>query len=408
MTRRPECTLTPCLVALALLGVPAAGRTADAWRYVVPGPDDAHAHPPPRALVLTTQKPKGLKETVRYRGGTQRYGQLTYGSPGSAAVTVVIDEVSADDADLYADAARSGEIAPGDRVARAGGAWRVKLDAIVTGDDAASAERTVVFRLGRSGRTLSYATCGFLEGQVRLGGRAVAVRRQDGDGNGLFTDPQDCLWIDLDGDGRWDPLDEQFPFAPMLTLSGVRYAVRSDPLGRRLALDKVEGTGTVRLSLQPPALAKAVEELSVTLMGRDGSVCTLRGAGAEAVLPVGDYRLSVLTCTLADPHGGPGWSFTFSDANGRRPHRWHTLGRDARLALDPFGKVDLVAAVDAEQRRCRPGDTVPVQPRLYTGDGLLITSACRGTTRGWGECCAEVVLAAADGAVLDAHGSGFS
>jgi len=407
MTRHPERTLAPLLTLLALLGAPAAGRTADAWRYVVPGPDDPHAHPPPRALVLTAQKPEGLKETVRYRGRAQRYGQVTYGSPDSDPVAVVLDEVSADEADLYVDAARHRAIAADDRVTR-DGAWRVKLDAVVTGDHAASAERTVLFRPGRSGRTLSYATCGYLEGQVRLGGRAVAARRQDGDGNGLFADPQDRLWLDLDGDGRWDPLDEQFLFAPILTLGKDRYAVHSDALGRRLALEKVEGTGTVRLSVRPPELAARVEELTVTLAGRDGSVFTLRGRDAEAVLPVGDYRLSVLTCTLSDPRGDRPWSFAFSDTNGRRPYRWHAVGRGARLALDPVGKLELLAAVDPEGRRCRPEDTVSVQPLLYTGDGLLVCSACRGTGGEARQCGGEVVLADADGKVLDAHGSGFA
>jgi hypothetical protein len=408
MRRQSVQTLTPLVAALALLGAPAAVRPADTWRYVVPAPGDPHEHPPLRALALSTEKPKDLKETAHYRGRAQHYGQLTYGSAASAPVAVVIDEVSADEADLYVDAARSRTVAAGDRAARTGGAWRVKLDAVVRGENATSAVRTVVFRLGRSGRTLSFATCGYLEGKVRLGGRDVAARRQDGDGNGLFTDPQDRLWLDLNGDGRWDPLDEQFLFVPILSLRGDRFALHSDLLGRRLTLEKVEGTGTVRLSVRPPELAARVEELTVTLAGRDGSVYTLRGRDSEAVLPVGDYRLSVVTCRLADPHSGPAWSFTFSDSNGRRPHCWHTLRRDARLALDPIGKLELLAAVDPEQQRCRPGDSVSVQPGLYTGDGLLICSASRGTGGESHDCGGEVLLAGTDGKVLDAHGSGFA
>jgi len=154
-------------------------------------------------------------------------------------------------------------------------------------------------------------------------------------------------------------------------------------------------------------LAARVEQLTVTLAGRDGSVYTVCGRDAEVVLPVGDYRLSVLTCTLTDPHGGPSWSFTFSDGNGRPPHRWHTLGRDARLVIDPVGQLELLAAVDPEGRRCRPGDSISVRPRLYTGDGLLICSACRGSGGEARECGGEVVLAAGD-TVLDEHGSGFA
>jgi hypothetical protein len=260
------------------------------------------------------------------------------------------------------------------------------------------------------GRTLSLATCGYLEGEVRLGDCSVAVRRVDGDGNGLFADPQDRLWIDLRGDGRWDPLEDQFLFRPVLSLGPARYAVSSDGLGRRLAFRKLEGTGAVRLALQPPALAERVEELTVTLMGRDGSVFSLRGRDARATLPVGDYRLSVLTLTLKDPRGGPPWSFVFSDQGGRRPHRWHKLAKGGRLVLDPVGKLELLAELDKEDGRCRAGQELAVRPALYTGDGLLIATADRGSTDPGGRpggCAAEVVLASAEGKPLSTGASGF-
>ena len=52
-----------------------------------------------------------------------------------------------------------------------------------------------------------------------------------------MADPQDRLWIDLNGDGRFDPAAEQFLFATVLNLDGSRYVVRSDELGTRLAIE---------------------------------------------------------------------------------------------------------------------------------------------------------------------------
>jgi hypothetical protein len=260
------------------------------------------------------------------------------------------------------------------------------------------------------GRTLSLATCGYLEGEVRLGDRAVAVRRVDGDGNGLFADPPDHLWIDLRGDGRWDPLEDQYLFRPVLSLGPARYAVSSDGLGRRLAFRKLEGTGEVRLALRPAPLAGCVEELTVTLLSRDGSAFSLRGRDARATLPVGDYRLSVLTLTLKDPRGGRPWSFVFSDQGGRLPHRWHKLAKGGRLVLDPVGKLELLAVLDKEDGRCRPGQELTVWPQLFTGDGLLIARADRGFTDPAGRpggCEAEVVLASAEGKPLSTAASGF-
>jgi hypothetical protein len=376
---------------------------------VVPAAGEAFEHPPLRVVALSTEKPEGLKEMVRYRGAKQRYARLTYGSPGTARVALVLDEISAGETDLYLDTRRSGTIGSEDRVPGKDGTWRVSLDAVAGGAKAGSAPRTVLFRLGRVSRTLSLATCGYLEGRVRLGRQVVTVRRVDGDGNGLFADPADRLWLDKDGRGRWDPLEDQYLFSPILSLAGERYVVSSDALGQRLAFRKLEGEGTVGFAFRPPALGEKVQEVTVTLLGRDGSVFTLHGRDPRATLPVGDYRLGLVALTLKDPSGGEPWSFVFSDNGGKPEHRWHTLKKDGRLALDPVGKVAFQVAMSDEDRKCRPGQTLAVQTQLYTGDGLLIASAGRGAVEaGHGGSGAVVVLAGSDGRSLATSHAGFA
>ena len=64
-----------------------------------------------------------------------------------------------------------------------------------------------------------------------------------------LTDPQDRLWIDLNGDGRFDPAAEQFLFATVLQPR--RGAVRR-PLrraGQPAGLEPLVGVGTLRLAL---------------------------------------------------------------------------------------------------------------------------------------------------------------
>jgi hypothetical protein len=321
----------------------------------------------------------------------------------------VLDEISADETDLYLDAGRTGAIGAQDRVAGKGGTWRVSLDALVGGEAESSGERTVLFRLGRVSRTLSLATCGYLEGRVRLGDRVVTVRRVDADGNGLFADPADRLWIDRSGKGRWDPLEDQYLFSPILTLSGERFAVSSDALGERLAFRKLEGEGTVRLAFRPASLAERVEEVTVTLMGRDGSVFTLRGRDPRATLPVGDYRPSLVALTLKDPDDGEPWSFVFTNNGAKSSRPWYPLKKGGDLALDPVGKLAFQIAMSDEDRKCRAGQTLAVQTQLYTGDGLLIASAGRGRADGrYGGSGAAIVLAGADGQALARTQTGFA
>ncbi len=371
----------PWYAAAAVAALLAAGAdpAPPPWRYVVPPPGDPFEHPPLRALPLSDEKPPDVTENVAYRGKHRRYAQLRYGSPASVRVTVVVDEVGPGEVDLYVDARRKRRIEPADRVAGKDLVWRMPLDAaFVKGEDTEKVRRAVIFRYGTVGRTLAFAAAGYLEGTATVGGKPVRARRSDGDGNGSFTDPDDRLWLDLDGDGRFDPMSEQFLYAPVLTIGADRYAVRTDERAASLTLEPLHGTGTVRLAARPVNGKGRVRDVAATLIGRDGSAVSLGGPTARAVVPAGDYRVSAVTVVLDDPAGGPRWTFVFSDQGRRGPPRWHTVAKDDTLVLDPVGALELRTGLDGPAA-VKSGGDLEFQPRLYTADGLLIVTCVRGT-----------------------------
>lgn len=429
------------LAGALIVSLLAAAR-ADDWRYVQPQAGAEHEYPPLRAIPLAADKPDDLTEKAEYRGTSRRYAQLRYGSPAAARVAVVLDYASPTDADLYVDVDRNRTIEAKERIAGEERFWRVPLNVeYVQGEVTKRQPRELVFRLGTTGRTLSFAAAGYLEGRVALarnasdessstppagaesGGLATAetfaARRMDGDGNGHFTDPQDRLWLDLNADGRWDAVEEQFLFSTILTIGGTRYAVRSDEQGRQLALQPLEGTGLIKLAIRQklteaerqsaePGVHGRIAEVAVTLVGRDGSAVGLRGVDAEAAVPVGDYRVSAVTVALDDLGGGQRWNFVFSDNQGRDAKTWYTLAKDARLELAPLAKLDFLTGL-AQPPRCRPGDDLTVQPQLFTGDGLLINTCYRGThDSGRSGVSGRIALTGSDGSLLAAAQSGFA
>ena len=294
------------VAALSMAAIGIGGDKPGTWRYVVPPPGDVFESPPLRSIGLASEKPDDLLVKVTFRGSRQRDAQLRFGSPSSVRVTVVLDDLGRGAADLYVDADRNRRIEAADRVDGANRTWRLALDvAIVASEMTRYERRACLFRLGATGITFSYAAAGYLEGKVAFTGRWHVVRRMDADGNGLLTDPQDHLWIDLNDDGHWDSSSEQFLFASILTIGDVRYAVRSDPFGKRLSVEPLAGSGSVRLALaRSPALPAAVE-LTATLIGRDGSAVGLSGERAQATVPIGEYRLGTVTCAFPDAQGGP-------------------------------------------------------------------------------------------------------
>jgi hypothetical protein len=404
-------TLVPITVLTVALAWTPPG--AESCRFVLPAAGDPFEHPPFRALVLSREKPEDLLEKVAYRGTGRRYAHLRFGSPGSIRVSVVLDEIGPGDVELFVDANRDRKIDDRDRVKREKGRtsietiWRLPLDvALVVGQVTKMTRRAVVFRLGATGRTLAYAVAGYVEGTVMMDGHACAVRRMDGDGNGLLTDAQDRVWIDLNHDGRWDPASEQFLFATVLNLDGTRYVVRSDPLGTRLALQPLLGTGTVRLALKKGQAA----DLRATLIGRDGSAFGLT-AVEPATVPVGDYRLSTVTAALSDPQGGQSWSFIFSDNGAKGEPKWYAIAKDHEVGIDPIGMLDMELDLTDQVKTVKSGEDVSFQPLLYTGDGLLINLAYRGTPvspAAQESVGATTTLATTDGQTLGRAHSGFA
>jgi hypothetical protein len=406
-----------CCVAAALLLTLCGGVSAVAtepktgeWKYVMPPPGDPFEHPPLRALALSDAKPADLQEKNTYRGTRRQYGRVHLGSPSSLDVAVVLDHVTATEFDLYLDADRNRVIEPKERVVLQGGAWRATLDVmILDGVKKRPIPRTVIFQLSRLGRMLRFAACGYIEGRTLLGGRECVVRRTDGDGNGFWADPQDRIWIDLDGNGQWDSVEEQFLYAPILVLGGKRYAVRSDLLGERLALDELQGTGGVKLALAPD-LAGRSSGVTATLVGRDGFVLSLQLSAGIATIPVGEYRLSAVTIGVRASDGGPAVNYVFSDTNRRQADIWHRVTKDASLVLDPIGKLALGADFGDSKAGFRPGEEFRVQPSFHTGDGLVIATVYRGelaTEEDRRSVCGQIKLTKPDGSVLSTYSTGF-
>ncbi len=403
------------------------------WRYVLPAPGDPFDHAPFRALVLTREKPEELVEHAAYRGekSRRRYARIRFGSPSSIRVSIVLDETAKGEVDLYADADRNLRIDDRDRVTAAAGptdrnarVWRLPLDvAVVENETVRTVPRAVVFRLGASGQTLGYATAGYLEGTVavrahedakdkRKQSRVLAARRVDGDGNGFLADMQDRLFIDSNGDGRFDPGVEQFLFSTVLNLEGARFIVRSDELGNRLAIDPLEGTGTLRLALKgngPSPPPKALE-MHATAIGRDGSVFALSG-GDPAIVPAGEYRLGNLTVSLEHAKSGEAWTFVFSDGLWSGAPRWYKVEKDAAVTIDPVGKPRFELVRFDTNATGRPGEDVVVRPALYTGDGLLIIVGYCGkpvSPATQEVLAAQVNLLSHDGRTMATAHSGFS
>ncbi len=400
----------PVLVALALLGVAApTGAGEPVWKYVA----DDQCRPVPRAVALAPERPPDLREAVVYRGKTQQYAQVRYGSADSARVAVVVDQVSSDDWDLYVDADRNRVIEAKDKVGGSGRGRTGRLDVEITrGLEVVHEPRTVRWQLGLGGKSLRLATVGYVAGTVEIAGKHVAARRVDGDANGLFADAGDRLWLDLDGDGQFDPITEQFPLLPVLTIAGQRYAVRGDAAGSKLTVERLTAEGRIRLRLGTLEKDVAVVALHVMLVAEDGTAFVLTGADRAVVVPAGKYAFGAVSLSVRQPGDSLPVHFVFSRTGVDGSVPWHELQKDQELVLDPIGQLRFALDVDRRDLTPRAGAEMRVQPQLFTADGLLINSCTSGeadqTSRYDVGRASSLTLYDAQHRLLDTQKSGFA
>jgi len=406
------------ILAIAIVrpvAVPAQEPAAGGWKYVVPAAGEPMEHPPLVPLVLFDKRPELVTKEPAYRSAKPLYGLLRFGSNTSPQVVVVLDEGEGGRFDLYVDAARDPEITTRQIVTGEARLRRAAIKSEITYLDRVAEEypRQVIFRRGAIGTSLGVATLGYLEGQIKIDNKNVMARRVDGDANGLFSDPRDRLWLDLNADGQWDAFSEQFPVQPVMLLAGKRFAVRTDQAGTRLALEEVTGVGTLKLQLSSLTKGATIRTLEVALMGDDGSAYAARADGAAMTVPAGKYAVRSLRVSLLAEGSTKPWNFQFTRDDAPTDREWHQIAAGEEVTLDPCGPLRLVAEGEELKQPVKPGHMLTVQPRLYTAGGLLINScdfhekpAEHGDSSNQSSC--ETSLCQTDGSVVASHTSGFA
>ncbi len=390
----------------------------------MPAVGDPMEHPPLRELWLSDKKPLDLKESAHYRGSQRRYAEFRFGAVGTTLVTVVLDRVSDRQTDVYVDRNRNRIIEDSERLAGPGPKYRVPLDVEILRDKLEPPKgtvpmneiehypRRVVFRLGRSGRSISYATAGYMEGKLRLEGREIPVRRVDANGDGGMADPVDLVWLNWKCDGKWDPFTDRLPMTPIIQIEHHRYVVKSDWVGTWLALEKLEGSGELQLSLPAGKSKSDFMDLGLVLVGRDGSIAKLDLAQDHVEVPIGEYSPYELSAVVRDPAGGQPWSFFFNrdfDWAGIAASRGYTVKAKGHVAIAPLAGLRLDGKLGKDSLQCSPGEAIEVLPRVETGDHLMLRSCYRSaaavsSARHPG---AEAHLTTLSGKPLDSASSGF-
>lgn len=333
-------------------------------------------------------------------GGERHYSLLRLGPDPDTALDIAW---SPESSSLWIDADRDRTFAPDERlVVKPGTSQTVS----VTIPGANPPLRTLLFRPGLLGGAPRYCVRGAMSGSLLLGTRAYPALLLDGDADGAFDAPSlDRVCLDLDEDGHFDPVSEQFPLGTPVRLGSTSYTVSSDPWARSVsAHERDTRLGRILLTLGGPAWEARVLHFSANLVSRTGELVSVSELDTPTEAHVGLYRVVNWSLELAD-NSGRIWQYEFL---GSSPESLEvTPNGEARISLLDGLDFNVNATLLTD---IHPGDDVYTTPHLDLGSGLYLSrcssrlaNAVRGQDR-----TALIDLKSPSGARLDRAVSGFS
>jgi len=356
------------------------GRSVVAFRTVELA--DAPTHP----LDPSDKPPAGAK-----------FGSVGVGPGGRQRLGVVWHAASST---LWFDENGDGRFSATERHSLADKPIETKI--AISFGDGVKHERAVMIR--RRGDGIAWAIRGYTIGNVTINGKKVAGMLTDGDADGCFDGAgADRVWLDLDGDGRFDALTEQFPLGTAISTDGAAFLIRPAPDGLQVQVrERPSENGTLRVDVvrQPKT---GVAELCANYVSEFGELVVVKAADKPTAVPSGKYRVDSVNLKLTD-EAGRVWHYTFS--TGERDHRVEVIkGKETIHKLLDTLSVTVSFDVGAGSS---PGTTVPIQPNVVAG-GLYMThcDVAEKFAEYGREMSAEIVLTETGSIVLDQCESGF-
>jgi hypothetical protein len=380
---------------LLLLAASVVAAPASDWEFVDESSRDGRSVVTFRTVELADAPSRPLHPDDRPPAGS-RFGSVALGPGGRHRLGVVWH---ADTGTLWFDADGDGRYETAERHTL--GAQ--PLEAMVAVPFGAGPQQMRTLMIRKRGDGLAWAVRGYTAGSVTINGRAVAALLTDGDGDGCFDGAgADRVWLDLDGDGRFDPLSEQFPLGTAIQAGGTALLIlpQSDGLGVRVR-ERPNETGTlaVRIGTSAPVL-----ELTAEYVSEFGELVAVGEAGRPVTLPVGKYRVRSVQLRLAGADDRV-WLYTFASGGGPCDV---VVSRGQQTAHEPVAGLKLSLTHDAETG-VAPGESVTTQPDVTAGE-LYLTKCVLGTrfAASGREVTAAITLTGPGGVALDRAFSGFA
>jgi hypothetical protein len=239
-----------------------------------------------------------------------KFGSIVLGQGDRLRLTLVWHESSKT---LWLDQNNDGRFEPDERYQLSTKPLELKLP--IRFDDDNSATRTVLIRQRQEG--IAWAVRGYTQGSISIAGKSYQAALADGNADGCFDSAvSDRVWLDLDNDGQFNALTEQFSLGQAIEVNRVPVLIRpqADGLGA-VARERPNELGTLRLNLWQQPRSK-VAAFQANIISEFGELFVAHSVDETQKLPIGKYRLDSLELMLANEKGKL-WKYRFHSENNK-------------------------------------------------------------------------------------------
>jgi hypothetical protein len=316
------------------------------------------------------------------------YYRLDFGDPQLAAVIIMQDE--SDPHALYVDANRDSKFQASERyqtLAQTGQAptasERIWLcDILLTQNESPDLDNPeaassltgssnfapIQFRQ-LAGNKLAVATAANLQGAVIWSGHQCQCRVEDRNANGRWFDPNDRLFVDLNRDGRLDPLLERLPAQGMRRIDDELVAIGRSDDGRFLRLEIVKDRGFIKPELTLEAFDDfKILSADVVFASSAGIQMEVKNIESVIEVPIGWWSVHSVRVEIED--GDQVYSFSFYQ--GARSNRFEIRTGETK-PTEVLGNLELAASVSSF--RSSTNQQITITPSLTTETGLFLRQA---------------------------------
>lgn len=315
-----------------------------------------------RILPLDSTGSTNLVEVAEHPIGTPT--RLTRFQLGVAMNAAVLAATVGDDV-LYVDTNRDGRWSSDERFTDD---WSVELPIQQT--NGRTLNQSFQFQIDGSKTTLEIAQRGAMVGRANLNGRDVSARVVDENVNGVFSDPDDRLLLDLNNDGKFSPLRERFACSGVVRISHQRYTLAFSENETRLELTPLASVGYVIPKVNLTNTEAAVTDFRVQLVSESGIHISTGRVNSKIEVPVGQYRVQLVQLEMKDARV---WSMEFKRHSRLKPGEGSVIiKKDEVVEFDVLGSLRLQASAIGGSLATK---SVSIQPKLKSATGLILTDS---------------------------------